>query len=191
MVISCAKLKVAILIWSSQLGELTDKGRETTLALGQRLRHLYVDQLGFMPKSISDADMIYLRATPMARALESLQQSFEGMYPPSTRQPNFPPPTVITRTPADENLFPNDSNCRRFNQLSRAFAQRAADRCWSCICHHDSSIALSLTFGKGISHPKWRISTSCTQSGCQTTPRKLQSTDTHVSPVSWIPSTLP
>ncbi|KAL8981444.1 MAG: hypothetical protein Q9177_005566 [Variospora cf. flavescens] len=61
-----------------QLGELTDKGRETTLALGERFRHLYVHQLGFMPKIISDADMIYLRATPMPRALDSVQQSFVG-----------------------------------------------------------------------------------------------------------------
>ncbi|MCJ1394460.1 hypothetical protein MMC18_007338 [Xylographa bjoerkii] len=111
-----------------QLGELTDKGRETTLALGQRLRHLYVDQLGFMPKIIGDADMIYLRATPMARALESLQESFVGMYPLDTRTGSFPPPTILTRAPADETLFPNESNCRRFSQLSRAFAQRTADR---------------------------------------------------------------
>ncbi|KAI9878648.1 MAG: hypothetical protein M1830_000319 [Pleopsidium flavum] len=111
-----------------QLGELTDKGRETTLALGQRLRHLYVDQLGFMPKKIDTADMIYLRATPIPRALESLHQSFWGLYPPSARSAPFPPPTIITRTPADETLFPNDGNCRRFSQLSRAFAQRTADR---------------------------------------------------------------
>ncbi|MCJ1379533.1 hypothetical protein MMC17_002634 [Xylographa soralifera] len=111
-----------------QLGELTDKGRETTLALGQRLRHLYVDQLGFMPKIIRDADMIYLRATPMARALESLQESFVGMYPLDTRTGSFPPPTIITRASADETLFPNETNCRRFSQLSRAFGQRTADR---------------------------------------------------------------
>ena len=114
---------------SSNLGELTDKGRETTLALGERLRHLYINQLGFMPKLIADADMIYLRATPMPRALESVHETFWGMYPLTARTASFPPPTVITRTPADETLFPNDSNCRRFNQLSRAFAQRTADRC--------------------------------------------------------------
>lgn len=113
----------------SQLGELTDKGRETTLALGQRLRYLYVDQLGYMPKIIKDADMIYLRATPISRALESVQQSFWGMYPSSARIASLPPPTIITRTPADETLYPNESNCRRFSQLSKAFAQRAADRC--------------------------------------------------------------
>ncbi|EUC49474.1 hypothetical protein COCMIDRAFT_84572 [Bipolaris oryzae ATCC 44560] len=111
-----------------QPGELTDKGRETTLALGERLRHLYIDQLKFMPALISDSDMIYLRATPIPRALESVQQAFWGFYPPSARTSDFPPPTIITRTPADETLYPNDASCRRFAQLSRAFAQRAADR---------------------------------------------------------------
>ncbi|KAF2660019.1 phosphoglycerate mutase-like protein [Lophiostoma macrostomum CBS 122681] len=111
-----------------QPGELTDKGRETTLALGERLRHLYVDQLRFMPKLISDSDMIYLRATPIPRALESVQQAFHGFYPPSARTSEFPAPTIITRTPADETLFPNDGNCRRFAHLSRAFAQRTAER---------------------------------------------------------------
>lgn len=111
-----------------QPGELTNKGRETTLALGQRLRRLYVDQLGFMPKLIADSDMIYLRATPIPRALESVQQAFWGFYPPSARTADFPTPTIVTRTPADETLFPNDGNCRRFAHLSRAFAQRAAER---------------------------------------------------------------
>jgi len=104
-----------------QFGELTDQGRQTTYDLGTRLRRLYVDQLKFMPTLISDADMIYLRATPIPRALESVQQTFWGMYPLTARTASFPPPTIVTRTPADETLFPNDSNCRRFAQLSRAF----------------------------------------------------------------------
>ncbi|KZF24016.1 histidine acid phosphatase-like protein [Xylona heveae TC161] len=111
-----------------QLGELTDRGRETTFALGQRLRHLYVEQLKFMPRLISDADMMYLRATPIPRALESVQQTFLGMYPSNARTASFPPPTILIRTPADETLFPNDGNCRRFSQLSRAFAERTARR---------------------------------------------------------------
>lgn len=110
------------------LGELTDRGRSTTHGLGRRLRHLYVDQLHFMPPMINDADMIYLRATPIPRALESLQETFWGMYPSTSRAESFPPPTIIMRAPADETLFPNDGNCRRFAQLSRAFAQRTADR---------------------------------------------------------------
>ncbi|KAL6720560.1 hypothetical protein ACLMJK_002484 [Lecanora helva] len=100
------------------LGDLTDKGRETTLALGERLRRLYVDQLGFMPRLISDADMFYLRATPMSRALESVQQTFWGMYPLSARTAIFPPPTILTRTPQEETLFPNEANCRRYRNES-------------------------------------------------------------------------
>ncbi|UKZ55518.1 hypothetical protein TrVGV298_009342 [Trichoderma virens] len=81
------------------LGMLTDRGRETTYALGSRLRKLY-----------------------------SMQQAFLGLYPPHTRDADFPPLTIVSRSPADETLFPNDSNCRRFAALSRAFAQRAANR---------------------------------------------------------------
>lgn len=81
-----------------------------------------------MPQLITNADLIYLRATPLPRALESVQQAFWGMYPLAARTAAFPPPTIVTRTVADETLFPNDGNCRRFAQLSRAFAQRTADR---------------------------------------------------------------
>lgn len=109
-------------------GMLTDRGRETTLALGTRLRKLYVDHLGFLPASISNADFLYLRSTPIPRALESMQQAFLGLYPTHTRAAEFPPLTIIARTPADETLFPNDGNCRRFAALSRAFANRAAER---------------------------------------------------------------
>ncbi|KAL8994444.1 MAG: hypothetical protein Q9169_005589 [Polycauliona sp. 2 TL-2023] len=111
-----------------QLGELTDKGRETTLSLGRRLRRLYVNQLKFMPEIISNADIIYLRATPMQRALDSVQQSFVGMYPSSSRTASFPPPTIITRAGSDETLVPNERNCKRLGQLVQAFAQRTADR---------------------------------------------------------------
>ncbi|KAJ5378542.1 Histidine phosphatase superfamily clade-2 [Penicillium cosmopolitanum] len=111
-----------------QHGELTDKGRETTYALGQRLRHLYVDQLGFMPAIRSDSEDMYLRATPIPRALESLQQAFWGMYPTSARTLNFPPPVIVARSVSEETLFPNEGNCRRFRQLARLFADRAASR---------------------------------------------------------------
>lgn len=113
----------------SQHGELTDKGRETTHALGERLRTLYVDQLGFLPAVISHTDNMYLRTTPIPRALESLQQTFRGMYPSNARTVNLPPPSIVTRSATEETLFPNEGGCQRFRQLARLFAQRAADRC--------------------------------------------------------------
>ncbi|KAK5989072.1 putative acid phosphatase SPBC4.06 [Cladobotryum mycophilum] len=109
------------------MGMLTDRGRETTYALGTRLRRLYVERLGFLPAQINDADPFYLRSTAVPRALESMQQAFQGLYPPYPVA-RLPPLTVISRSFAEETLFPNDGMCRRFAELSRAFAQRAAHR---------------------------------------------------------------
>lgn len=114
------------------LGSLTDVGRASTYQLGLRLRKLYVDRLRFIPSTISSTDFLYLRSTPIPRALESLHQTFSALYPPSTRETGpdgtVVTPTILTRAPGDETLYPNDGNCRRFAALSRAFAQRAADR---------------------------------------------------------------
>ena len=103
-----------------QPGELTDRGRETTLALGQRIRRLYVDQLGFLPSTMhaQTASDVYLRSTPIARALESVQQAFIGLYPPSARSSGLKPPTIVTRTISEETLFPNESACKRFGEVS-------------------------------------------------------------------------
>ena len=75
---------------------------------------------------------MYLRTTPIPRALESLQQALWGMYPTSARTLDFPPPVIVGRSIAEETLFPNESGCRRFRQLARLFADRAAVRCKCC-----------------------------------------------------------
>lgn len=126
------------------MGMLTDRGRHTTYELGGRLRRLYVDQLGFLPPTLRDADSLYLRATPIPRALDSMQETFAGLYPRDARAPDFPPPAILTRAPNDETLFPNDSNCRRFAALSRAFAQRTAER-WN---DSDEMAYLTKLYGK-------------------------------------------
>lgn len=64
----------------------------------------------------------------MPRALESVQQAFVGMYPRSSRTVGMPPPTIITRTFADETLFPNGGACKRLGRLVKAFADRTAER---------------------------------------------------------------
>jgi len=115
------------------MGSLTDLGRQSTSRLGLRLRQLYVDRLGFLPETISSTDGFYLRSTPVPRALESLHQTFSALYPPAAREADpatgrFPVPNILIRAPNEETLYPNDGNCRRFAALSRAFAQRAADR---------------------------------------------------------------
>ena len=111
------------------MAEITDKGRQTTSALGKRLRHLYVHQLGFLPKVINDASTIYLRASPFPRALDSLQQTFSELYPPYARGARFRQPVIVTRTISDETLLPNEDHCLRLQQLLKAFSQRTAEKC--------------------------------------------------------------
>lgn len=113
------------------MAELTDKGRQTTLSLGRRLRHLYVHQLGFLPEVVSDSNMIYLRSSPWPRALESLQQAFTGLYPADKRHRAFPRPIIVTRRLIDETLMPNEDHCERLVQLIKAFSKRAANKCKS------------------------------------------------------------
>lgn len=112
-----------------QPGELTDRGRQTTTSLGQRLRDLYVSKLGLLPDTIDSAtaSSIYLRSTPMPRAQESAQQTFTGLYPAPKRSADFEPPVMVSRSFADETLFPNEGGCKRFAELAKAFANRAAD----------------------------------------------------------------
>ncbi|CAI4218000.1 unnamed protein product [Parascedosporium putredinis] len=109
-------------------GTLTDQGRQSTHALGARLRDLYVDKLRFLPGTITSTDWMYLRATPIPRARESLQQAFLGLYPDESRAPNLPAPAIISRNPAQETLYPNDLHCRRLAHLARQFSLRAAQR---------------------------------------------------------------
>jgi acid phosphatase len=137
------------------MGMLTDKGRETTTHLGRRLRALYVDRLGFLPPSIGpdNVDSLYLRATPIPRALESMQQTFHGLYPPSARAADLPPLNVLARAVGDETLFPNEGNCRRFAILARAFAQRAADR-WN---HTPEMDYLTKQLGRYLPDPSARV----------------------------------
>ena len=111
-----------------QPGELTDRGRETTLALGQSIRKLYVEQLGFLPGTmdLKSASGVTLRSTPIPRALESVQQAFTGLYPASSRAAGLAPPVIVTRAMQDETLFPNEGSCKRFGELAHAFADRTA-----------------------------------------------------------------
>lgn len=107
---------------------LTDVGRLSAYNLGKRIRYLYVDCLNFLPETIESTDFMYLRATGVPRALESMQQSFVGLYPVSARGPGYQPPTILIRSPLDETLYPNEGFCRRFVFLSSAFARRTAER---------------------------------------------------------------
>lgn len=71
---------------------------------------------------------VVLRATPIIRAQQSVEQAFTGLYPRTQRTPDCPPPTVLSRTMQEETLFPNTGACKRFRELFDLFGKRAAER---------------------------------------------------------------
>lgn len=106
------------------LSQLTDRGRHTLQQLGQRLRAMYVDRLGFLPSQFSPS-AVYLRSTEYARAVESLQSLMFGLYPPTT--PNLSNDSesqfaIHTRLEKDENMY-EDNSCSSLVKYYRSFVQ--------------------------------------------------------------------
>jgi acid phosphatase len=111
------------------LGELTDLGRSTTQLIGSRLRKLYIDKLGLLPKELqeSDENKVYFRSTNMGRTIESLYSVVSGLLPETkaNHSGNFTP-TMLIRNGVTENLLPNTFGCGRLRELDRKFSQFAA-----------------------------------------------------------------
>ncbi|KKA27161.1 hypothetical protein TD95_000384 [Thielaviopsis punctulata] len=106
-------------------GMLTDAGRASTYALGAHLRQLYVTSLGFLPPKLSTQTLLSLRSTDVPRALDSLQHTVSGLYPPAHRAPDLGPFEIRQAARGHETLFPNGDACPRLKQLMQAFAKRA------------------------------------------------------------------
>ena len=119
--------------------QLTDKGKQTTFELGKRIRFLYVDQLSFLPTVLCPNDSLYLRSSPHPRAMQSLHQVFEGLYPTSKRSNDLSAPRIFTKPVSEETLMPNENFCPRFVNLIKAYSTRSAQRC------EQSPTRLSLT----------------------------------------------
>ncbi|KAK2750159.1 hypothetical protein FQN57_004655 [Myotisia sp. PD_48] len=108
------------------LGELTDKGRESTLALGRQLRQLYITKLGFLPDRLTAPHIIYLRSTRYQRTFSSLQQVFSGLYPKQYLDISMKSLPVLVVNAKDETLLPNEDWCPRFIDMLKAFSRKTA-----------------------------------------------------------------
>lgn len=98
---------------------------------------------------------LYLRTTPIPRALESVQQAFFGLYPKKSQGPDVSEAAFIVRPVPDETLYPNENMCKRLRELATAFGNRTADR------YNDSPelAYVNSKIGKWMSkeHPKVKV----------------------------------
>ncbi|KAK1992060.1 acid phosphatase [Colletotrichum falcatum] len=108
-------------------GELTDRGRASTLELGRQLRRLYIDRLNFMPQTLR-VGHLYLRSTQYQRTFVSLQNLFRGLYPPECVDGPLDDVLVAVVDPRHETLLPPEYHDERFAQLLKEFTRRAATK---------------------------------------------------------------
>ncbi|PWN27201.1 phosphoglycerate mutase-like protein [Jaminaea rosea] len=120
------------------LGELTDRGRASTLKMGQHLRSVYVDQLGLLPAKLAREDegsgLLYVRSTNMPRTTESATQVIKGLLSlsqdHSSSLSSSPSqayrPTIFIRNGHQESLLPNTYSCPTLARLDAHFSRQAA-----------------------------------------------------------------
>ena len=61
--------------------------------------------------SLCDLDLMFLRSSPWARIVESLQQAFTWLCPANKQSPALPRPTVVMLRLVDENSIPDEDHC--------------------------------------------------------------------------------
>ncbi|KAJ1968142.1 hypothetical protein IWQ62_001421 [Dispira parvispora] len=119
--------------WGScKPGQLTKKGMEQMLSLGENLRQIYVDKLGFLPQelkpgvtsaaSIADNTSpyhynpglpIFIRSLNGERVQSSSQFLLTGLYPSNTRDPDMVVKEVVY-TEEVESMDSHNIDCPKF-----------------------------------------------------------------------------
>jgi len=112
-------------------GELTIRGFQQHVALGESLRSLYVDTYNFLPANIN-ASIMAIRSTDVPRTLASAQGNSLGLYPAQTTTANSVPVLdVFTMDSTYENMVPNSVLCPRMGQLLNEISQEPAYIAWA------------------------------------------------------------
>lgn len=113
------------------LGELTARGFQQHLELGQNLRQLYVNTYNFLPENIN-ASIMAIRSTDVPRTLASAQGNSLGLYPAqSTNSDSVPVIDIFTMDTTYENMFPNTQLCPRAGQLLNQISAEPAYVAWT------------------------------------------------------------
>eukprot|EP01112_Ceratiomyxa_fruticulosa_P000149 TRINITY_DN1016_c0_g1_i1.p1 TRINITY_DN1016_c0_g1~~TRINITY_DN1016_c0_g1_i1.p1 ORF type:complete len:424 (+),score=67.74 TRINITY_DN1016_c0_g1_i1:307-1578(+) len=109
------------------LGQLTNKGYDQHVALGQQLRKLYVDTYKFLSPNF-DPTEIWLRSTDVPRTIQSAQASIIGMYPnlSSNVSTILPVIDINTMDSDTEDMVANPYTCPAVVPLAAAIEKQAA-----------------------------------------------------------------
>ncbi|KAJ3026701.1 UNVERIFIED_CONTAM: hypothetical protein HDU68_005202 [Siphonaria sp. JEL0065] len=112
-----------------QPGQLTDKGKNTLVALGNSIREEYTDALSFLPQFLTphfNKHNIYVRSTGYVRTIESVQYLLGGLFPFQTRELG-PSSEITIHVKADENMY-IDMKCEKLMNLVKPFRKAVEER---------------------------------------------------------------
>eukprot|EP00727_Mastigamoeba_balamuthi_P001487 m51a1_g11335 hypothetical protein (395) ;mRNA; r:144977-146729 len=106
------------LLWQGNCtpGQLTLKGAMQARAVGQRMRQIYVETYGLLPRQF-DPSLVYVRSTDIWRTKQTAMGHMNGLYPPETVRRG----TVLRLNTAPTNietLFPNSDACPMLGRLN-------------------------------------------------------------------------
>ncbi|ORY06309.1 phosphoglycerate mutase-like protein [Basidiobolus meristosporus CBS 931.73] len=111
-----------------ELGQLTNKGSAQTREVGVALRDIYINELGFLSKTLNPDD-IYLRNTYVWRTRTSAENFLNGLYPPSHRRRDSVV-TLNTYPQSIETLTLNPTACPKLGVLFTGFFKTPTYLSW-------------------------------------------------------------
>lgn len=125
IVVSNSNMFAAGKYWPSsncEIGQLTNRGAVQARQVGTDLRSIYVDLLGFLPKSLpaNPENFIYLRNTNVLRTKHTAMNFADGLYPAGFRT-NSASLTLSQYPEGIENLVVNPTACPKAAVAFAAF----------------------------------------------------------------------
>eukprot|EP00727_Mastigamoeba_balamuthi_P001485 m51a1_g11333 hypothetical protein (393) ;mRNA; r:140372-142145 len=111
------------LLWQGNCtpGQLTLKGAMQARAVGQRMRQIYVETYGLLPRQF-DPSLVYVRSTEVWRVKQTAMGHMNGLYPPHTVHRRSV--LDLNTAPKDiETLQPNPDACPALGKLRTSLKQ--------------------------------------------------------------------
>lgn len=113
--------------WPQGYGQLSKLGMDQEFQLGQYIRDLYINKLGFLPVNYNRTK-VFVRSTDMDRTLMSAYCVLAGLYPsPTPTQAwnnTWQPIPVHTLPPIEDYLLSSHANCPLLAKLQQEFMSK-------------------------------------------------------------------
>jgi len=136
------------LLWRGNcaVGQLTSKGQQQHVALGARMREIYVNKLGLLSPVLNTTEL-YVRSSDVWRTKQSAMAHISGLYPLAAQNTV----KLYTQPLEIEAITPNSEACPRISTLVVAALQSDA---WKA---HDAEMAPLMKRLQSLTGAQWPL----------------------------------